>query len=279
MRTIKSSFLFLALITSIQLGAQSIIISGNLSDFKTKQPIPFANIGIVNGNLGTVSSEKGVFKLTLPDSVTTGTFKVSLIGYHSLEFSLDSLLQTNTNGVKWELKSQTYDLEEVTILPGKSKEKEVGNYINSSFVSAGFKDNLLGYEIGTFMKSKHPARVFKTHIQFANCEYDSVFFRLNVYNMVDKEVGGIALQKPIYLSFSKADIENIITIDLTDQNLYVDGDFLVTLELVKDLGEGGLNFNAGFFGAPTIYKQTSQAGWQKAPVSISIAADIKQYWY
>ena len=42
------------------------------------------------------------------------------------------------------------------------------------------------------------------------------------------------------------------------------GSFVVTLELVRDLGEGGLYFCTGFFKNPLFYQETSQGGWEKS---------------
>lgn len=68
-----------------------------------------------------------------------------------------------------------------------------------------------------------------------------------------------------------------IQIDLQDKNIIVEGDFLITLEHIKNLGEGHLLFSAGFK-AKTYYRKTSHGKWDTAPVgiSISVIADVEQ---
>jgi hypothetical protein len=57
----------------------------------------------------------------------------------------------------------------------------------------------------------------------------------------------------------------------------VDGDFLVTLEHVKDLGPGYLYF-FGAFTDRTYRRKTSQGKWEsdKWGISISVEADVEK---
>ncbi len=49
------------------------------------------------------------------------------------------------------------------------------------------------------------------------------------------------LREAIYITMPKELVKDEIQIDLQERNIIVDGDFLVTLEHVKDLGDGYLN--------------------------------------
>ena len=56
----------------------------------------------------------------------------------------------------------------------------------------------------------------------------------------------------------------------------VEGDFLVTLEHVKDLGPGYLYFCAGL-SKITYYRKTSHGKWKTVPIGviISVVADVE----
>ena len=54
----------------------------------------------------------------------------------------------------------------------------------------------------------------------------------------------------------------------------MEGDFLVSLEHVKNLGEGKLHFCAKL-GTRSYFRSTSQANWGSAPVGVSISVDAQ----
>ncbi len=85
------------------------------------------------------------------------------------------------------------------------------------------------------------------------------------------------LKEPIYIKIPKESIKDGIRINLRSKNILVDGDFLITMEHIKNLGEGHLHFCARF-AKKTHYRKTSQGKWETAPVgiSISILADVEK---
>jgi hypothetical protein len=72
-------------------------------------------------------------------------------------------------------------------------------------------------------------------------------------------------------------VKDEIQIDLQPKNIVLEGDFLVTLEHVKDLGDGYLNFCAGLTDK-TFFRKTSQGKWESVPfgISISVIADVEK---
>ena len=266
-------FLFLGLHTDLH--AQ--VVSGNTIEADTKMPLTFVNVGILNGTIGTVSDEEGRFSLDLSGVNSTDTLRFSAIGYETKDVIVREV--QGQVGLNISMTKTSYVLQEVRVVPKDYKVKKVGNHMTSEAMSAGFKDNLLGYEVGTRMKIKNrPAILENVTIHFARCEYDSIFYRLNIYEMDGKLPGKNVLTEPIYLSYSKAEALAGLEIDMTPYSIWVEDDFLVSLELVKDHGPGGLFFCCGFFASKALYRETSQAKWQKIPmgVGISIGALIRQ---
>lgn len=251
---------------------------GLLLDADSEQPIAYANIGMLSRALGTVSGEDGRFQFSLENTSTTDSLKISMIGYEALQMSLADFAKTCGATATWYLKPLAYELEEVLVVPKDYVEKRVGNKTDSKNMQAGMMNNNLGHEFGTLMKAnkRKKAIVKSLRLNFARCIYDSIFVRLNIYEVKKKIPGKNLLSRPIYLSYSQAEVLQGLELDLEEEHIEVEGDFLVTIELVKDLGEKGLYFSANPFGSKTYYRETSQAAWNTIFVGIGISAIILQ---
>jgi len=142
------------------------------------------------------------------------------------------------------------------------------------FVQAGFSENNLGYEIGVLMKVRKSAIIERVIINVARCCYDTLFYRVNIYRRDGKRMFENILEEPIYIELPKDMVAEEVVIDLERYNLVVQGDFLVSLEHVKDLGPGVLYFCASM-GSRSYYRKTSQGKWESAPVGISISVEAK----
>lgn len=250
---------------------------GKVKEVNSHQGISYVNIGIIGKNIGTVSDEVGNFELSTAAAQTTDTIQFSMIGYKSRIFTVQELTDFYKQEKIVTLEKQAYDLTEIVVIPKDYKTKIVGNTTNNKAMSAGYETNNLGYELGVRMKiKKRPTYIEQIRINVAKCTYDSIFYRLNIYEMKGKTPGENILKEPIYLSFAKEDIEDSIILDLSDKGVYVEDDFLVSLELVNDLGVRGLYFCAGVFNNKTYYRETSQGAWGSVPIGIGISAKIRQ---
>ena len=85
------------------------------------------------------------------------------------------------------------------------------------------------------------------------------------------------LREPIYIKMPKETVKDEIQMDLQSRNIVIEGDFLITLEHVKNLGNGYLYFCAGLIDK-TYYRKTSQGKWETASggISISVIADVEK---
>lgn len=250
-------------------------ITGILVNSESKQPIEFANIGIVGKNVGTVSGLNGRFSLSVDSKYDNDTILFSIVGYKPLLLKVSDLRKKIENVVL--LEEKVYELKEVMIRPKKFKQKTLGVTTKAKMISAGFKDNLLGYECGILMNVKKTAFLKTVDINISDCSYDTIFYRLNIYKVLRKMEFENILTEPIYIKMPRDSVLDGIQIDLQSKNIVVEGDFLITLEHVKDLGNGYLNFCAGLL-AKTYYRKTSQGMWETAPVgiSISVIADVEK---
>lgn len=249
------------------------ICKGVLLDNSTKQPIEFANIGIVGKGVGTVSNERGEYNFIIPDSLMNNTVKISMIGYKAESFSTErfqklseiNLIQSATN------------LNEVAIAVKKTKVKVLGNETKTKAVSAGFKNNSLGAEFGIRLHIKNP----QTHLRklMFNINRNSLdklpIFRFNVYAMDKKgNPGENILKQNIIVSPSEK--TGFVEFDLTPYAIFVDDDVIISIEWIKDLGDAkGLYFSTKLIGSSTYFRQTSQAKWEKInAIGVGLHAEV-----
>lgn len=243
------------------------VFQGSTLSISDKMPISFVNIGILGKNIGTVSDENGRFKLSLSNALLDDTVKVSCIGFKYKLLSVSSLLDKNSIDVF--LEENKIDLPPLTVNPRNYKFKKLGVDTRNKSIQVGFGKDLLGREIGVLIKNKKTAILESVFINFAECTYDSIFFRVNVYEYLSKNEIINALNQPIYLSISKKEALNRVEIDVKKYNILVNGDFLVSIEHIKDLGEGTLMFSSKF-GGQSFGRATSQSEWGNAPIRVSI---------
>ncbi len=89
-----------------------ILIKGKIIDAKTKKPIPFASVGILNTTFGTVSNQNGEFFFKFPADYKDSTLYIINIGYKNLETSVKNF-NNKLNIIK--LSQEFISIEEVII--------------------------------------------------------------------------------------------------------------------------------------------------------------------
>ncbi|HRW62727.1 MAG TPA: DUF5686 family protein [Bacteroidales bacterium] len=106
-----------------QLFAQE--IKGKIIDSDTKKPLPFVNIVYHDSGLGTSSNIDGEF--SIPESKSIKNLQISYLGYISDTIYISEINQTNYLVIP--LKSKTYNIEEVVILPGENPANRIINKV------------------------------------------------------------------------------------------------------------------------------------------------------
>lgn len=133
----KTALLFFLFIFNYNLMAQNLIISGQITNVETGEPIPYVTVGVPRENLGTVANEKGEFKFTIPLEKASKGGKVifSCIGFEAKE---EIILNFGTDFKEIRLKPQPKDLKEVVINPEKPKRRILGKNERHRLISANF---------------------------------------------------------------------------------------------------------------------------------------------
>lgn len=246
-------------------------IKGTIACGSNNKPIPFVNIGIPSKDIGTVSDINGTFSLSVTSKYYNDTLLISCIGYEPYKEKVASLLKSNNTIT---LKEKAYAINEIVVRNKKFKAKLLGVENGSGKVIAGFKENRLGYEIGILVRNKKIARIKKVNLNIAKCTYDSVHYRLNIYKALPNNQFEIINDEPIYIKFP---MKNVSQLNITlGKELVVEGDFLVSLENIKDQGSGKIFFKTTLLNK-SIYRKTSQSKWESSPfgVAFNVIADVE----
>ena len=231
-------------------------------------PIAYANVGVLYKNIGSVSTINGDFSIDLSNASATDTIKISCIGYASKYIVVQNVKALDKQIV---IKSKAVEIAEVVIKPVKTKEKVFGVETTSSFMSIGFSENQLGKEVGLLMRNNKVAHLKELRINFSSCAYDSIFYRVNIYNFKKGESFENVMPVAVYLSLQKEQTEKTVVVDVSKYGIVVEGDFLVALEHITDLGLGGLYF-CGSLSGKSYFRNTSQGTWGSVPFGVSISA-------
>ena len=259
---------------SIFVPAQS--FNGKIISKGNQTPVEYANIGIPNKNIGTTSDASGNFSINLPAQFNNDTLRISCIGFETKNILIRDLVSSKTNYV--ELSEKTYNLSETVIIPKRFKEKVLGVKTKSKSIQAGFNEHILGKEMGVILAIRKSAKLKKINLNIATCNFDTIFYRINVYevrNLWKRDFVNV-LKTPLYIKIPKDKVKSTITIDIENRDIWVKGNCLVTIEYVKDLGKGQLYFCAGI-GNSTYHRTTSQAKWSSTPIGIglNVLADVE----
>jgi hypothetical protein len=250
------------------------LIQGVLIDSISREPVEFANVGLVGRALGTVTNDKGEFSLLVADSLKEFPLKISMIGYKEQSFKLKQLTKEKNVIL---LPRFDNPLPEVTVKAPKLKVKIVGNETTTKSITAGFINNNLGAELAIRLRIKNAGteiRKFMLNISNNTLSVSPVF-RLNIYEVSkDGSPGKNILRQNIIITPQQQ--KGLITEDLTPYGITANSDVFIAVEWIKDLGNAkGLFFSSRVGGNATWFRLTSQAPWQKVGViGIGLHAEI-----
>jgi hypothetical protein len=90
-RIMRPILLVLLFVLSVQALAQSITLSGKVTDRETNEILPHATITIKGKSIGTIANFLGEFDFHVPSEYRNDIFSVSMIGYENFEVPVWSL--------------------------------------------------------------------------------------------------------------------------------------------------------------------------------------------
>ena len=128
-------------------------VKGTIIDKKTHLPVEYANIGIFEKGVGTVSSMDGNFEFIIPIELKGNPIIIKHLGYKDATINATQI-NVNSTSLKIELEPSVCELKAIKI--SASRETNIGYKPNGEKVKGFFKAAGLGMEGGTLIKNKGP---------------------------------------------------------------------------------------------------------------------------
>ncbi|AMM51642.1 hypothetical protein TH61_11295 [Rufibacter sp. DG15C] len=253
--------------------ASTVTLSGTILDADTQKPIAYASVGVLNEAIGTISSDKGTFTLTIPSNQKDKTLRVSAIGFEAQELKIQELLSGGTS-LKITLKAQPVELAEVQVKAKNWKTKELGGnagpftLFHHAFVNSTLPlTQNLGKEVGLYIGTENKATFLsKLNFCLTTNQFDEVKFRVNLYAVQAGQPTQSLTPQDIIITVKNKQ-RGWIQADLEPYNLYLNQDFVISLEWIDCQPKqqtGGLTLAASMPGFQTsFHKRASQDKWAR----------------
>lgn len=268
--SINKSIVFLLLLSILPCYGQS--TSGRIFDAQTLLPIEFVEVGILNKNIGTISDIDGRYNIDLNSANNTDTLRFSHPSFEPIEILLSTYKENPDKDIR--LNPKEDNIETIIVDHRKFKQQVLGNVYQNKKYQGGFIGNIKGFECGVLLSIPKRAILQKLIINIADCAYDEIYFRVNIYKQIGKNKFENILSDPIYIKQSIVTNEKELNINLSSHYVHVDGNTLVTLQQIAYLGQGQLLFpGSAFKGSASYYRTSSQGRWAKTPMKLSFRVE------
>jgi hypothetical protein len=228
----KTNLIFWILIFT-NLIANGQVISGLITD-ENNNPLPFVNIGIVDKNKGTVSTDKGEFQINITNLDKSEILRFSSVGYETYDIKVNDLMTLTSQKQHITLTSKMYKIDEVLIEAKPIRTYFIGSK-KSGKTSWAWYNLMNGAEIGRFVKNRDEIIIhdFYFHIRETNC--DSILYRVKFYSIDGELPDTITNSKELFFTSTKTNgWENI---NLRNYRIKIKDDFIVTLETIQGWGK------------------------------------------
>lgn len=243
-------------------------LEGQILDASDKRPVPYVNIGIKGKNVGTISKEDGSFNLEVPPEQQSASVTFSSVGYYESTFPVAELM--SGKAIVIELTVKPTQLNEVVITAEKPVEKKYGIRRRGAvhFTDGIFKKDD-SFEIGQVINLGNSAARLKTvKLHINSSRPDSANFRINFYrfDLQENMPGGRLVEENIIQRHAVK--EGWLTFDLSDQNILLKGQVLVSVEFIpepdKDVKQ--IHYEVKIGGSSkSFFRKTSLGQWTRPP--------------
>jgi hypothetical protein len=126
---------------------RTLLIRGHVYDRENKAAVPYASIGILEGNIGTVTNYEGFFTLKLPASMAGTSLVVSHLGYLSQSVPVQLL---NEQQVDFYLDRRVISIQEViiryvdpaVIIRKAMEQRKVNNAVDPAYLTTFYREGV-----------------------------------------------------------------------------------------------------------------------------------------
>jgi hypothetical protein len=228
----KISLLFLILYNNIY--AQN-NLTGKIVDSKGV-PISFANIGILNKAIGTVSDENGNFAISFGDNLLTDTMIISCFGFKRQTSLVKTFIDSLLKNKNITMENEVFQLGEVPIKGDKVKPYKIGHFTNSWATRGYMTSRAKGAELATtiYQDKNKTIHLIAFRLNIIKNDFDSLRFRINIYSVKNQlPDSNLLSQNEIFLLLKDHDEFKYNF----KKNIFITGDFIISLELLDTFGQ------------------------------------------
>lgn len=250
-------------------------LTGKVTDIKTKEPLAYVHIGILNKNMGTISKEDGSFSINLSSASSIDQLVFSMIGYETFKMEVGKI---NEYELSIKMIPKVYALKEVIVRAKKIKEPlKLGRYetTHTTTGQSGYVDYGYGREWGLQIFNegkKYRLLDVRFHMRFNTV--DSALFRIHVYSVKDGLPDENLLRKETFVKSYKNN--HWIICNIEDQDLVISQNVIVTYEVVRFWSKrGGENqffftHGSGYDRGQAFSRESSSDAWKidQAPMIV-----------
>lgn len=252
-------------------------ISGIILSKDENQPVAYAKIGVDKENIGVITDENGKFSIDLSKATASGKIKVEVAGYEPFTENISDFIKQSSQKIY--LKEKIKNIQEVKLKPKKlvdknwgvnTKTKSVMYSVNPAFK----KEDFLG-ETALAFKASKKSKIKAINLNIASITADRpVVMRYTIYNEKNGFPNESILDEEITIELTKDKIiDQTFSLDVNDKNIWVQGNFFVGIQFLKEF-EGRLNISAALF--RTGYLRKFYGDWQKMKIAApAINIDVK----
>jgi hypothetical protein len=231
--------LLFILLSGLVHGQKTIV--GKVLNKTTHAPIPFANIGVVNSNVGTISNMDGSFSILLPQRLNRDTLIFTSLGFFKQGLAVSSLESKKDYTIY--LNERVTLLQSVIITAKKIKDKDI-DVGNRTYYGGNYEPDTTyaGRAVALLIDSKNfpegtsfPVYVKKAKLLILRNNFQSFKFRvrINKYDSLTGKPGEDLLEKSIV---EESDMKSgWLIFDLTKAYFRAKGPFFITFEQLVDL--------------------------------------------
>ncbi len=275
MKTIALRFacLALSLLSGCQLFSANAkqVIEGIILNAENDTPLAYVNIGIIDTPSGTVSAPDGSFTLhldALPEGVPA-VIKVSHIGYQDQTINLQDIGVNKPIIIR--LEPAAFLLETVQVSAKQLFIETLGSdktdtKMNVSFSISKEPNQNLGSAVARKFRTKNKLTNLDSLAFFVRQNnFDTVRFRINIHQVVDRKPGALLHQKEILVEVTGQQ-RGWITTDLSPYQINTSEDFMVSVEWIYHSRQGSLlqmPLAMPSIGESHYYRYGSQDQWKK----------------
>ncbi len=140
------------------------------------------------------------------------------------------------------------------------------------------------HEVGTLFRDVGLVYLDSVQVNFSEFAIDTVDLRINIYSFKDGDFENV-LKEPVYIQIVTSKSNTSPVIDLSKLGLFLDQNFLITIENYKRIPNNSVkifaNLKSKGYKFPTYYRSNSQSDWinlksKSRDFGISIQAFLRQ---